>query len=327
MTAEPGRLPVEYVVPLRWSDDADLPEFTDYLRRLAVLVDITVVDGSEREVFAGHADHWGELVRHLPVGQWPGRNRKVAGVVTGVVAARHELVVVADDDVRYGLKELRDMASRLGDADLVRPQNVFRPLPWHARWDTGRMLINRAFGSDYPGTLGVRRSAFVAAGGYDGDVLFENLQLIRTLRAVGAREHRADDLFVERRPPTVNRFLEQRIRQAYDDFAQPGRLVAEALLLPALVASTRRTPVTLPLAAAAAAAVAECGRRRRHGTAAFGPTDAVWAPLWVGERAVTVWLAVLARLRGGVRYRGERMPRAGTRPVRRERTDTMGLAA
>lgn len=76
--------------------------------------------------------------------------------------------------------------------------------------------------------------------------------------------------------------------------------------------------------------VAECGRRRRHGTAAFGPADAVWAPLWVGERAVTVWLAVLARLRGGVRYRGERIPRAGTRPAlpeRHKRRSGMGLAA
>jgi hypothetical protein len=35
----------------------------------------------------------------------------------------------------------------------------------------------------------------------------------------------------------------------------------------------------------------------------FEPTAALWAPLWVAERAVTVWLALGQRLfGGGVRY-------------------------
>ncbi len=54
----------------------------------------------------------------------------------------------------------------LGGADLVRPQNYFAPAPWHARWDTGRILLDRAFASDYPGTLGVRRSTLLGAVGY-----------------------------------------------------------------------------------------------------------------------------------------------------------------
>jgi len=51
-------------------------------------------------------------------------------------------------------------------------------------------------------------------GGYDGDVLFENLQMIRTFHAAGAVEVIAKDLFIIRRPPTAARFFDQRIRQA-----------------------------------------------------------------------------------------------------------------
>ncbi len=85
---------------------------------------------------------------------------------------------------------LRRVCALLDRADVVRPQNVFEPAPWHAVLDTGRSLIARATGGDWPGTLGLRMAAYARAGGYDGDVLFENLELVRTLRATGAREER-----------------------------------------------------------------------------------------------------------------------------------------
>ena len=312
---DPHRLPVEYVIPVRWSDDAELPDFTEYLRSLQEWVDVTVVDGSAPERFAVHAAAWARVARHLPVGTWPGRNRKVAGVVTGVLAARHEFVIIADDDVRYEWKQLQDIVCRLTLADLVRPQNVFRPLPWHARWDTARSLMNRAVGSDYPGTFGVRKSAFERAGGYDGDVLFENLQLIRTVAAAGGRVDDADDVFITRRPPSVGRFMEQRVRQAYDDFAQPARLIWEASWLPMLIGTAVFRRGFLPVLLGLPILVAEVGRRRCRGRTAFPPSSALWAPLWTLERAVTIWLAIGQRLRGGARYRGQRLPIAATHPI------------
>jgi hypothetical protein len=296
----------EYVLPLAWNDDAGLDGLVAYLERLVAWIDVTVVDGSAPERFAEHRRRLPPAVRHLAPGPWPGPNRKVAGVMTGVRAARHEFVVLADDDVRYDRRALSHVVSALESAEVVRPQNVFAPLPWHARWDTARTLFNRAFGSDYPGTLGVRRSALLHAGGYDGHALFENLELIRTLKAAGGREVRLDDVAVPRLPPTARHFAGQRVRQAYDDFAQPGRLVVELLLLPAMLAAARR-PRRLLLAASAAVVLAEVGRRRRGGRGMFPWTSPLWAPAWLTERAVCVWLAVLARARGGVRYRGERV--------------------
>lgn len=306
---------IEYVVPLRWEDDRDLAEFTDYLQSIRPFTDISIVDGSPDELFRRHARAWAPIVRHLPVDPWPGGNGKVAGVVTGVLAARHESVIIADDDVRYRPEQLAEVAIRLAGADVVRPQNVFRPLPWHARWDTARSLINRAFGSDYPGTLGLRRSTFTRAGGYDGDVLFENLQLIRTLVAAGGRQIRADEIFIDRRPPNLTRFLEQRVRQAYDDLAQPARLVWEASWLPLVIGLLVHRPRAVVVAVVLPIVVAELGRRRHDGRQHYPAHAALWAPLWAAERAVAVWIALLQRVTGGARYRGRRLRSAARRPA------------
>ena len=168
----PALIDGEYVLPLRWNDDAELADLTGYLRRLSTWIPVTVVDGSPGALFGRHALAWRGLVRHIRPEPWPGANGKVAGVVTGVRAARSERIVIADDDVRYDRAGLDEVLRLLGGADVVRPQNVFRPTPWHARWDTGRSLLNRALAADYPGTFGFRRSTFLAMSGFRCDVLF-----------------------------------------------------------------------------------------------------------------------------------------------------------
>lgn len=305
---------IEYILPLRWDDDAGLDELTDYLRQLRDWADVTVVDGSDRERFARHAREWADLVRHIPVDPARAeRNGKVRGVLTGIALARHEHIVIADDDVRYDREALTAVVSDLGFAALVKPQNHFVPLPWHARWDTARTLLNRALAGDYPGTYALRRSALRLSGGYDGDVLFENLEMERTIRAAGGVVSDRPDIFVVRRPPTAHHFLSQRVRQAYDSLAQPRRLVVETGILP-MVWMLRRHPGSLVLLALGVVALAERGRRRAGGRAVFSATAALWAPLWVGERAVTSWIAIGSRVRGGVRYGGQRMRVAAHSP-------------
>jgi hypothetical protein len=298
-----------YVLPLRWSQDDGLRELTGYLRRICPLVDLVIVDGSAPELFDVHDKAWQGLGLHVPPNpSVSARNGKVAGVITGVGLTGRELVVVADDDVRYDGVALAEVIERLADADLVVPQNYFDPLPWHAAWDTGRTLVNRALGQDFPGTLAFRRAVFVRAGGYDGDVLFENLELMRKVRAAGGRCADAGDVFVRRVPPATARFLGQRVRQAYDEFARPWRFSLFLSVVPlAGVAVRRRRWSALAAAVTGAVAVAEIGRRRDGAGAVFPPYTPVYAPVWILERGVCSWAAAAARLRGGVMYSGQRL--------------------
>jgi hypothetical protein len=299
---------ITYVLPFKAGGGEDLNDLTAYLRSLARLVDVIVVDGSDPPQFERHRELWADAVTH--VAPRPGlgyANGKVDGVVTGVELAATEKVIVADEDVRYEVAALQRMGALLDEFDLVRPQNYFEPRPWHALWDTGRILLNRAFAADYPGTLGVRRSRFVAAGGYDGDVMFENLEMIRTIEEAGGRSVAPLDLYVRRIPPPAGGFLSQRTRQAYDDLAQPWRLVTFAAVLPAAAVALRRKPLALPAAVAAIAGVAELGRRKAGGTRFFPAAASLMAPLWVAERATCIWMALAHRALGGIPYRGQRI--------------------
>jgi Glycosyltransferase like family 2 len=326
-------LDLSYVVPIRWRDGEQRDELAAYLRGIAPhCAETIVVDGSGPEVFAANAAAWGDVATHVPpaAGEtWP--MGKVSGVRTGIQLASRERIVVADDDVRYDPPTLRRTAELLDEHDLVRPQNYFDRLPWHARWDTARTLLNRSLGRDYPGTLAVRRSRMLAMGLYDGDVLFENLELIRTVKAHGGTTVSPLDLYVARIPPSSAHFWGQRTRQAYDDFALPARMALWLSVVPLLLLAAfgtrgglfpqrggeksgrgeggrepggaRGRAASVLASAALAIAAAERGRRRGGGAAVFPAGSSLLAPVWILERGVCSWLAVLQRLRfGGVRY-------------------------
>lgn len=301
-----------YLLPYKAASLDGIAEMTTYLHRLSGSndVEIVIVDGSPDPLFTEHARRWARFAKHVrPDPAIVGLNGKVRGVLSGLQYAR-EKIVIADDDVRYDLQSLRRVIDALDRADIVRPQNYFPSHSWHTVVDTGRTLLNRVSGGDWPGTLGVRRSAL--RQGYDANVLFENLELVRTVIANGGRELCARGIYVGRKSPSDAHFLEQRIRQAYDEFARPERFVAALGVLP-LVALALRKPGWLAIGAAAVIATAEVGRRRDGGTKYFPFLSSAAAPLWVLERGISAWLALVLRARyGGVPYAGAILKRAAT---------------
>lgn len=295
---------LSYILPIKWDAGQDPQELTGYLKSIADQVELIVVDGSNPANFLLHKEAWGSYGKHLPPSaEFNFVNGKVNGVMTGLRLAQHEKVVIADDDVRYTPEQLRLVASLLEEVQLVVPQNYFSPAPWHAQWDTARTLLNRALHHDYPGTLAVQRDFINQLGGYDGNVLFENLELMRTVEAGYGKVLYKPDLFVERLPPSDKHFWSQRVRQAYDDYAQPLKLAFFFALVPGLIASGVVSPF-LPFGLLALSVpIAEIGRRMHGGTKYFSAACALYAPCWLLERGICTWLAMFAKLRyGGVRY-------------------------
>ena len=308
-----------YILPIRSHSTEGLDELTKYLhtlRYIAPELEVIIVDGSPAHIFTQHSRRWLSLAHHhLIPDPAPYLNGKVRGVLTGLRVASHDRIITADEDVRFDRASLTALIALLDTADVVRPQNYFVPNRWHTLLDSGRSLLNRISGGDWPGTMAFRRERL--SRGYNGDVLFENLELVRTIRAAGGKELVAYNTFVARRPPHTARFLEQRVRQAYDEFARPERMMAALSVLPLMtmglsLSSWKAVLIAYLLVVLAA----ECGRHKGGAVRVFPVAASFMAPLWVLERGVSAWLALGLRIfRGGIYYSGTRISIAAT-PLR-----------
>jgi glycosyl transferase family 2 len=292
-----------YLLPLRRAkfcstEAAGWRTYFDTLRRAGC--EIIVVDGSPPETFAAHAAVFASAVSHVPVDRRFGYlNDKVNGVHTGVALTQQEKIILADDDIRYTPETIAKVVALLDRFEVVRPQNFLHPLPWWAKMESARMLINRATlrTGDYPGTCAFRRSAFLRVGHYDGDVLFDNEEIIRHFAEKGATIHYAIDLFVQKLPPRFRKWLEQRPRQAYEDFGLRVKTFLFLSLLPLLVAVTvwfgfRGGAIYAGVVAVISFLLALLGFLRGQARKVMSLSPCFFAPLWVGERTISTYVAV-----------------------------------
>lgn len=292
-----------YLLPIRRANfsAAEATELAHYFRALndagcAVLV----VDGSPAPVFEQHAGSWRALCRHERVDRSFGYlNDKVNGIHTGVRLATTDKIILADDDIRYTPGEIDRVCELLDGYEVVRPQNFLSPLPWWGWMEAARMLINRATlrTADYPGTCAFHRHAMLRVGPYDGDVLFDNEEIIRHFARAGATINYAANLFVRKRPPAFRKWIEQRPRQAYEDFGLRTK-TALFLSLPliatwvGIVFGLRAWLIFLGAAAVAAIALAVTGRLRGDAARFFPWSVCLVAPFWIIERTVSTYWAL-----------------------------------
>jgi hypothetical protein len=307
-----------YLLPIRRDtfSAAEVKNFASYFQALEEAgCEVLVVDGSPAAIFDAHHGVWSGTCRHQSVdARFTYLNGKVNGVRTGLEIASCDEIIMADDDIRYRAEQLALICQRLERFDVVRPQNFIMPLPWWARIESARMLINRATlrSGDYPGTCAFRRSAVLRAGEYDGDVLFDNEEMIRHFVCRGLSIDYEIDLLVEKTAPSFRKWIEQRPRQAYEDFALRGKTVFFASILPLAAFLTLLGKFQLliffgTMLAIGPIMIAAAGWGRGKAAGAFPISTCWFAPLWIFERASNTYIAFWWRVfRGGYPF-GDRI--------------------
>lgn len=153
-------------------------------------------------------------------------------------------------------------------------------------------------------------------GHYDGDVLFDNEEIVRHFRARGASIAYARDFFILKHPPTFRKWLEQRPRQAYEDFVMRVK-TAFFTLLPLASAliwfflGWRGLLAFVAMVACGAVIVAAQGLddgAKRF----FSPSLCLYAPLWLAERTLSTYWAFYWRAAYGGYPFGDKLVAKGT---------------
>ncbi len=212
-----------------------------------------------------------------------------------------EKVIVATQDVRYPAEALDQMCALLEVQEVVEPQDYLEPRQWWGTLEAGRMLVARGL-QRQPGhgaTFGFRRTALRGLRGLASSS--SHADPARRLAASGAEVYAATEVFVRREAGGFREWLERRPRLAKQDFASPVKAAFFFSLLPllALVAMLGGLPLAGGIASAIALGAIGLAVRGRAGARAFFPWPAcLMAPLWVIERSVSVYWALLRELRG-----------------------------
>ncbi len=282
----------------------DLCSLSGYLSGLGLLdCDVVVVDGSPLPLFERNRRSLRWVSRHVaakPKHRAPGGQLDPLRAAADLAAC--EQVVIADVNVRYSEEALAELSDLLEAHEVVEPQDYFEPLPWWSSIEAGRMLVHRGIEPmpDHGATFGIRRSAVRSLRTIDSlSATYEDQ--VRRLAAAGAEVYSATGVFVRRLPPPFVDWLDTRPRQAGDDFSMPVKtafffsLIPMALLLAAF-GGLRAAGSYGGILACGALALAVRGRA---GAATFFPLrTCLAAPLWVLERAVSVYWALFRRLYG-----------------------------
>jgi hypothetical protein len=316
-------LSCSFIVPIRRvsANRNETERFAEYFKMLkAAGCEVLVIDGSPEHVFKANDQSWQQFARHVaPDPKYTYLNGKVNGVHTGVDLASCEQIILADDDIRYTADDVKTMCALLEQYEMVRPQNFIAPLPWWARLENARILINRGVlrAGDYPGTCGFRRSTMQRVGHYDGDVLFDNEELVRHFAMSGVNINYALDFFIRKLPPTLTKWLEQRPRQAYEDFGLRAKTAAFLSVWPLFISlgvlvNLRSALFFLTLIAFTSVVLATRGILRNSAYQVFPVSTPAFAPLWVLERASSVYWALYWWARYGGYPFGQKILSKGT---------------
>jgi len=153
-----------------------------------------------RRVAAPFTDHEIEVLS----GDTPlGPNRKINTLAHLLSSARHDVLVIADSDIRAGPSYLREVVTPLADASVGLVTCLYRGMPtssvwsrvaalWIDEWLLPSVLVSRMLGSSAycsGATMALRREVLEAAGGFPvlARLLADDHALSARISALGLR--------------------------------------------------------------------------------------------------------------------------------------------
>jgi hypothetical protein len=240
-------------------------------------------------------------------------------IKSGLKVATGEVIILADDDVELSIESIREIADKIEPNTIMRPMVALNPATLMNYIDQSSIFVVNTTCRDrqFWGILGFHSSMKLHALEAPEDTLFDELSLFRALSPSFVQsEYRTYVVIPCRLDRTVEKFLEQRVRYAYENLAYPLRTVAFATIIPILWASAYGfsfgvAAMFAGVGVAVSIAIALLGWLEYGEPAGLPMTPCFVAPIWVLCQAIFVWPAIfMVSFRRGVLFSGAKLYRA-----------------
>lgn len=311
---------VTIIVPIKVADLRFLEGFAECYQALLRSeslrgrLQLVVANDSPPHIFAT-VNEWfaDEAVDHFrpDVSFMTGMNNKMNSIHAAVQHVTREYALVLDDDYRPSPESVCAFIRQMerGKYSFMKSMVVYRKFFFtDLIYSCGIFICNlvhrqREFCGHFGfRTTDLRKIGFPPKDGLFDELTFEN-HFIRNGQAVGY----ADDVYLEMVTQGKRKFLEQRVRYAYEYLAHPKWFVTFLLLLPTILVAVVWAPpiaVLLALGITLICWVIALWGQLRFGRGRFPRLTWLLGPVWFWIFPFTSWLALVHRFRGGYPFGG-----------------------
>ena len=319
---------ISIIIPLKVTNlNEETGDFIEFVNKLSQSLsnqesEIIVSDGSNSEIFK-YIDlklDKTKALKHIRISNEfrKGKNDKLNGIECALQNSKYDKILLIDDHFRISKEEIINISSYYNKYDCFKMMPKFESLDYGTLIDLcGMFVVNVVdYRKQYCGHLAFTKDGMRKAGFPDKDLLFDEYAMEEKFRM---KKLQTGFLKKERLSASQNipfkKFVEQRIRYAYENLAFPLRFACFLSILPLLILILNYSNIeNLILIFIGMSAIVSlvC----LYGQIIYGENISPWytfllTPLWFWPYAITTWFALFMLFTGGVNFGGEKIKKAG----------------
>ncbi|MCC9022353.1 glycosyltransferase [Bacillus nakamurai] len=284
-------------------------------------VEIIIANGSSKNnyIFANeHLKHLKNVIHFIPHRSIrTGDNDKLNGIYSALMYTKYENILLVDDHYRVSSETLAEILKYYEKYDCFKFMPKLHRYPHSALIDTCGMFIVNVLDSrkQYCGHLAFKKRLYSEWGFINRDSLFDEFAMEKHLRKKGSSVGFIKDIALEAKQEIpLSKFLEQRVRYAYENFATPFRFTFFATILPLLILLSlidMNYSLTLASFLTSSIIVISIVGQFIYGRHITPWYTSLYSPIWFWFYPFTTWIAIYKYLTGGIMFGGNNIRRAG----------------
>ena len=317
---------ISVIIPIKTNINEGLLEFIEHYKGLSNELnndacEIIIADGSDSNSFEFIDRNLQEQIniKHITLEEEirTGDNDKLNGVYAALKQAKYDKILLIDDHFRISRNTIINLNEYFDRYDCFKAMPGFNAFPYSVLVDlAGIFIVNLLdYRKQYTGHLAFRKEHYIASGFPSRDALFDEYTMENHLRKNGYKAGFIRNFGIEAKQDiTFNKFLEQRVRYAYENIAMPIRFIFHLSLLPImlfLLITDVKTSFIIFLLLTLIATVSGLIGQLKYGRTIAPKYTFLFSSIWFWFYPITTWIALYKFFTGGIFFGGKKIKKAG----------------